>query len=461
MTCSICNKAPADHFCICKGLPILCAGCTGGHEAKPGFHFPIQTVAYIYVQSNEQLCREWLFRLKECQENLGTGLQKAEQCAGDMEAAFGNIGKELEAMRTEQMAAYGKLKEKLAKCVEDAIKETTERPFQSPNDGLALLLYNHCCRRSSEPLNIFHYQVIQTEDCLKDCVAVTFSSPVPELASLNRDAADGYLRKEIADGKKREEDLQARLQQLTEQYETLQTELNFLKSRSTPMGYTASYPSTAQYNQTPYGSTQDPNRMSYQTGFQPPSGPSQVPFGGFYPSPSLPELPKPPLHPPTSFHMQHQPPVSGPQLPNMPQQPLYPPTAGQPQMPAAVPPRPDLAQMPTAAQPGWGLPSAPRPPLYGSAPGQPQMPAANPPRPDLTQAPTANQPGRGLPAAPRPPLYGSAPGQPQMPPAVPPRSDLAQMPSPAQPGRGLPAAPPIAGGLKPSPTEAAIKFRPF
>lgn len=395
MTCSLCHKAPADHFCSCKGLPILCAGCTGGHEAKPGFHFPIQTIAYDYVQANEQLCREWLFRLKECQESLRTSLQSVEQCAGDMEAAFGNIGKEIEAMRTEQMAAHGKLKEKLAECVEEAIKETTERPFQSPDGGLALLLYNHCCRRSSESLNIFNYQVIQTEECLKDCVAVTFSSPVPELASLNRETADGHLRKEIAEGKKREEDLQARLQQLTEQYEALQTELNFLKSYSTPMGYTTSNPSTAQYDQTtPYGPTPVPNRMSYQAGFLPPGGPNQVPFAGFYPSPSLPDLPKPALHPPNSFPGQHQPPISGPQLPNMPRQPLYPPAAGQPQMPTTIPPRPNLTQTPTAAQPGRVLPSAPRPSLYGSAAGKPQ-------------------------------------------------------------------APPIAGGLKPSSTEAALKFRRF
>jgi len=368
MTCGSCNAAQADKFCICtEKLPVLCAACRPKHESKAvAFHYPVSTAFYHYVQTNYQWCKHWLLQLSEQQEKLRTGLGKFDACRQEIEAAFDSISGELRQLKTEYLANLDNLQESLTPQVESAIQETTDWPFQSPSGSLAILLYNGCC--NFESMEVFSYQVAVTAEGLKDCVQVMLKSPVPELTSLNRDLT-GHWQKEIAEGKRREADLRARFQQLTEQYEALQVELNSLKtgySQPTATGYPSQYspmtPSEPAYRPAPI------SRMSYQPGCLPlnPGAPLYSPSGsqppvpacpGLYASSSLPDMPKPALHGPSLHSAQ-------------PMQPYPQPHASTPLLQSG------LARAPPFAQQGQALSTAPGPALYKPGTGTPQAPAA-------------------------------------------------------------------------------------
>lgn len=209
--CSFCSQS-ADYFCVCLNFPRLCLSHKSTHVTKPGFHFASPIANSEFADKQRPQYRTWGINLVGCQGKLRADLQLLDQCRSDTEAAFSCLLAELQRSRTKFLEAIDELKISLQKKIEEAILESDTSPFHHTQTHLADLMYKHCYNGNLESLTAFRYHVSVREECLKDCLSISFSSSVPELSALNREETEGYLTKQIAELHARCEQLQSILQ---------------------------------------------------------------------------------------------------------------------------------------------------------------------------------------------------------------------------------------------------------
>lgn len=200
--CSLCTNELADHICICSNLPPLGPNCQAIHQSKPGFHFsfPIEALDYVNAK-NAQKVRVRVFSLLNSHEILRGNLQKVAKFKEEIEAAYGNMYREMEEGKRKIMQKLDEMQEELSRHVEKTIEETSKYPYKEdyqPSSGLADLVWSHCCQDSSEPIAVFTCEVGNTDKRLLDPLEISIKASLSEFAKWNYESGGANIKKSIA-----------------------------------------------------------------------------------------------------------------------------------------------------------------------------------------------------------------------------------------------------------------------
>lgn len=206
--CSICGL-PAEYYCVCADFPLFCVSHKSTHESKRGFHFFSPIGSFEFAQQNKQQYRVWAVNLASSHHKLKEDFHRVYQCRNEIEAAFACLFTQLTQLKSNLLEALEQLEIYLRVKVEEVMVETSESPFYTGSSQLATSIYDRCSQETFNPLEIFAYQVTVKEECLQDCLDVSFHTIIPELSSLNRSVTGGNLRQELADLRARCEQLQS------------------------------------------------------------------------------------------------------------------------------------------------------------------------------------------------------------------------------------------------------------
>lgn len=72
-------------------------------------------------------------------------------------------------------------------------------PFHQTYNTFVGSIYDCCYPNPCTPLELFRYNVSAREECLQNCLTISFSSCLPELSGLNREETGGFFTKQIAE----------------------------------------------------------------------------------------------------------------------------------------------------------------------------------------------------------------------------------------------------------------------
>lgn len=186
--CSLCKLHPADQFCICSDLPLLCPACLQLHVTKPDFHFTLPTSDYYLVQSYGQIeTKIWLMSLKHSQEKLMENVSLVEKFMADLVNLQIKIVEKVTELTNNSLETLASFREILHTEIKKAVKETSAnacRAEYAPQNYLASLIWNHCLRQCTDPISVLEWEV-KTEGMQKEWMRVELRNSVPHLEHFN------------------------------------------------------------------------------------------------------------------------------------------------------------------------------------------------------------------------------------------------------------------------------------
>ena len=210
--CFLCQHSLAYQFCsTCTNLPLLCARCQDKHDSLPGFHFTLPIAALNCINTeNQHSYINWLQKVRNSQGKLQENIKALEKYKTKIETGYMVLHSKMEQSKARLMHIIDSLKITLSAKISEAIKETSANAYlqdYQPSTPLARLIWTDCWESSSAPIEAIRCTITVAEDCLKDCLEATFTSPDSELTEWNKETEGGFLKKVLAEERDRNQQL--------------------------------------------------------------------------------------------------------------------------------------------------------------------------------------------------------------------------------------------------------------